>query len=74
MSKILVSLSSDRSVDDREIDEYYNNSSDSESNGNSCSTNELFSSRTLRIPLEVFQEKMRRRAASRFSVGPFTTP
>ena len=54
MSKILVSLSSDRSVDDREIDEYYNNSSDSESNGNSCSTNELFSSRTLRIPLEVF--------------------
>jgi len=60
MAKIVVSLSSGR--DDREIDEYYDNinsngsssSSDSESNGESGSTNELFSSRTPRIPLEVF--------------------
>ena len=59
MAKIVVSSSSDR-----EIDEYYDNinsngsssssSSDSESNGESGSTDELFSSRTPRIPLEVF--------------------
>ena len=53
MSKILVFSSSDRSVEDREMSITIN-SSDSESNGNSGSTNELFSSRTLRIPLEVF--------------------
>lgn len=79
MSKILISSSSDKNVGDREIDEYYDNSSDdsssdSESNGNSCSTNELFSSRTPGIPLEIFQEKMRRRSATRSSAGLSTTP
>ena len=60
MVGIVVSSSSDR--DDREIDEYYDNinsngsssTSDSESYGESGSTNELFSSETPRIPLEVF--------------------
>lgn len=73
MSKILVFSSSDRSVDDREMSITIN-SSDSESNGNSGSTNELFSSRTLRIPLEVFQEEMRRKAAFGSSASSSTAP
>ena len=78
MFEILISSSSDKRVGNGEIDKYYYNSSDdsssdSESKGNSCSTNKLFSSRTPWIPLEIFQEKMRR-AASRSSVGSSTAP
>ena len=60
MVGIVVSSSSDR--DDREIDEYYDNinsngsssTSDSESCGESGSTDELLSTETPRIPLKVF--------------------
>ena len=81
MDKIIVSLFRDR--DEREIDEYHNESntsgSDSESDSSRSSSsggetiNEQYSSRVLGIPLEVFQEEMRTRAASGSFANPSTS-
>lgn len=67
MAEIVVSSSSGR--DDRQIGEYHNEinsnkgSSGSGSSSESSSLGEGYLSRTPGIPLEVFQEEMRRRVA-----------
>ena len=77
MYEIEVSLSSGR--DDREIDEYHDKSNSSEgsssdeSSSESSSSDEVYLSSTPGIPLKVFQEEMRMRAASGSFVGPSTT-
>ena len=81
MSEIVVSSSSDR--DDREIDEYHDESnsidsgSDTDSSQSSSSggntTDEQYSSRVPGIPLEVLKEELRMRAMSRSSVGLSTS-
>ena len=62
MAEIIVSSSSDR--DDRKIDEYHDNSNSSGSSSESSSSDERYSFGTLEIPLDVFQEEMRKRVAS----------
>ena len=61
MAEIIVSSSSDR--DDREIDEYHDDSNSSGSSSESSSSDERYLFGTLKIPLEVFQEEMRKRVA-----------
>ena len=64
-----MSLSSDR--DEREIDEYHDESNNSgSSSGESSSSGEQY---LFGVPLEVFQEELRQRMASRSSVGPSTS-
>lgn len=72
MDEIVVSSSSDR--DEREIDKYQDesNNSDNSSSG-SDSTDEQYSSGVPRVPLEVLQEELRQRAASRSSTSPSTS-
>lgn len=69
-------MSSFSDRDDKEIDEYRDesNSSKGSSSSKSSSSEKVYSSGTLGIPLEVFQVEMRKRAASRFFAGPFTAP
>ena len=73
MAEIVVSSSSNR--DDGEINECHDESnsnegsSSSESSSESSSLDEVYSSRTSRIPLEVFKEEMRKRVALRSSTG-----
>lgn len=55
--------------DEREIDEYYDQTSSSgrsneSSNSGSSSTDKQYSSRVPRVPLEVHQEELRKRATS----------
>ena len=72
MAEIVVSSSSDR-----EIDEYHddnNSSGGCSGNSKSGSTDEVYLSGTPGIPLEVFQEEMRKMAASGSSAGPSITP
>ena len=75
MSKIARSLSSNS--ENREIDEYHDSTSDSSSSSNIGSrssdssssrgntTDEQYTSEVLGVPLEVLQEELRSRAASR---------
>ena len=67
-------LSSNR--DDREINECHDkrNSSEGSSSSESSSLDKVYSSRTPGIPLEVFQEEMRKRVASRSSLGLSIAP
>lgn len=72
MVEIVVSSSSDR-----EINEYHDdNNSSGGCNGNSKSgsIDEVYLSGTLGIPLKVFQEEMRKMAASGSSTSLSTTP
>ena len=76
MAEIIVSSSSD--MDERDIDEYHDESnsggsSSESSSGESSSLDEQYSSGVPRVPLEVFQEELRQRMASRSSVGPSTS-
>ena len=72
-----MSSSSDR--DEREIDKYNDKSnisegsSSSKSNSESSPSDEVYFSSTPGVPLKVFQEEMRKRAALGSSVGPSTT-
>ena len=78
MAEIVVSSSSNR--DDGEINECHDESnsnegsSSSESSSESSSLDEVYSSRTSRIPLEVFKEEMRKRVALRSSTGSSIAP
>ena len=74
MAEIVVSSSSDR--DDREINVCHDksNSNEGSSSFESSSLDEVYLSRTPGIHLEVFQEEMRKRAASGSFTGPSTTP
>ena len=83
MSKVVISSSSN-SVD-KAIDEYHDSTSYSDSSScSSCSTsgnttNEEYTSGVPGIPLEVFQEQLRMRVASRSQAGtstsvPLSTP
>ena len=72
MAEIIVSLSSDR--DNREIDEYHDDSNSSGSSSESSSSDERYSFGTLEISLEVFQEEVRKRVASGLSARPSTAP
>lgn len=72
MYEVVVSLSSN-SVD-KVIDEYhdstsYSGSSSSSSSSSGNTTDEEYISGVLRVPLEVFQEHFRTRAASRSRAG-----
>ena len=77
-------LSSSSNSVDKAIDEYHDttsfsgSNSDSSSGSNSSSggntTNEEYTSSVLEIPLEVFQEKLRMRAASRSRAGTSSAP
>ena len=80
MSEILVSLSSN-SID-KAIDRYHDStsysgssrgSSSSNSNSGGNTTDEEYMSSVSRVPLEVFQEHLRMRAASRSGVGTLTS-
>ena len=85
MFEIIVSSSSDR--DEREIDEYHDesNSSDgrsesasSQSSSNSSSssgstTDKQYSSKVLGVPLEVLQKELKARAMSGLSAGTSTS-
>ena len=75
MSKVVVS-SSNNSVD-KAIDEYHDSTSYSGFTSNSSggnTTDEEYTSGVLRIPLEVFQEQLRTRAASGSGVGTSSAP
>ena len=78
MAKIVVFSSSNR--DDGEINECHDKSnssegsSSSESSFKSSSLDEVYSSGTSRIPLEVFQEEMRKKVALRSSTGSSIAP
>ena len=63
-----MSLSSDG--DEREIDEYQD---DSNSSSDSGSKDERYSSGVPEVPLKVLQEELRQRVASRSSAGPSTS-
>ena len=73
MAEIVVSSSSNR--DDREINECHDESNSSEGSSSSESSSEsssldmVYSFGTPRIPLEVFQEEMRKKVALRSSTG-----
>ena len=70
MSEIIVSSSSNS--DNWEIDEYHDSSSDSSSSGSNSSgentTDEQYTSGVPMVPLEVLQEELRTRMASRIMV------
>ena len=77
MSEIVVSLSSDR--DEREIDEYHDESNSSGSGSNSDSSSSSSSGENTSdeqylsgVPLEVLQEEIRMRMASGSFAGPST--
>ena len=65
-------MSSSSDKDEREIDEYHNESNSSGSSSESNSADEQYSSRVPGVPLEVLREEMRRRAVSRSSTSPST--
>ena len=82
MSEVVISLSSDS--DNREVEEYHDSTSDSGSSSNSGSrsdsssnggntTNEQYTSGVLGVPLDVLQEALRTRTASRLQVGASTS-
>ena len=67
-------MSSFSDRDEREIDEYHDQtSSNDSSSSDSSSTNEKYSSGVPRVPLEVLQEEMKKRAASGSSIGSCTS-
>ena len=73
-------MSSSSNRDEKEIDEYHDKSSDSgsstesdSSSSESNSTNKQYSSSVPRVPLEVLQEEMRKRATSMLSAGLSTS-
>ena len=70
MSEIIVSSSSNS--DNCEIDEFHDSSSDSGSSGSNSSggntTDEQYTSGVPMVPLEVLQEELRTRMASRIMV------
>ena len=74
MAEIVMSSSSNR--DDGEINECHDesNSSEGSSSSESSSLDEVYSSGTSRIPLEVFQEDMRKKVALRSSTGSSIAP
>ena len=78
MAEIVMSSSSD--IDNKEIDEYHDESNSSEGNSSSESSSESSSSEEVHlsgtpgIPLEAFQEEMRKRVASGSFAGPSTAP
>ena len=78
MVEMVVSSSSNR--DDTEINKCHDKSnssegsSSSESSSKSSYLDEVYSSRTPRTPLEVFQERMRKRVASGSSTGLSIAP
>ena len=70
-------VSSSRNSNDREIDEYHNSSlsgssADNSSNSGGNTTNEQHTFEVPRVPLDVFQEEMRMRMASRSLAGTST--
>ena len=69
-------MSSSSNRDDREINDCHeeSNSSEGSSSSKSSSLDTVYQSGTPGILLEVFQEKMRKRAASGSFVGQFITP
>ena len=77
-----IALSSSSNSVDKAIDEYhdptsFNGSSDSSSDSNSSSggnTIDEYMSGVPRVPLEVFQEELKTRAASRSKAGTSSAP
>ena len=75
MSEII--LSSSRNSNDREIDKYHDSSLSGSSTDSSISsggntTNEQYTSGVPGVPLDIFQEEMRMRMASRSLAGTST--
>ena len=74
MSKVVVSSSSnsvDKAIDECHDSTNYSGSSSSSSNGNT--TDEEYTSGVPRVPLEVFQEHLRMKVASRSQAGTSTS-